>query len=73
MQTDVPGVFCRNLTLTRMVKGTLIYGEALYQDNINEYKLLNKKEITIDGIKISKRIEEVAEAYSEGIINYVKR
>ncbi|MFH1004501.1 MAG: N-acetylmuramoyl-L-alanine amidase [Bacteroidota bacterium] len=72
MQTDVPGVFCRNLTLTRIVKGTLVYGESLYQDNINECKLLNKKEIMIDEIKTSKRVEEVAESYFEGIMNYVK-
>ena len=33
---------------------------------------LTKKEIEIDGIKTSKRVEEIAEAYYKGIINYVK-
>jgi len=70
--TDASGVFCRNLALTRMVKGTLCYGESLYQDNINECKALSKKEIKVDGIETSKRVEEVAEAYFEGIMNYVK-
>ena len=70
--TGVNGVFCRNLTLTRTVKGTLCYGESLYQDNINECKALSKKEITVDGIRTSKRVEEVADAYFQGIMNYVK-
>lgn len=72
LNTGAKGVFCRNLALTRMVKGTLCYGESLYQDNINECKALSKLEITIDGIKTSKRVEEVADAYFEGIMKYVK-
>ncbi|MBI4931535.1 MAG: N-acetylmuramoyl-L-alanine amidase [Bacteroidetes bacterium] len=72
ISTGTNGVFCRNLALTRMVKGTLCYGESLYQDNINECKALSKKEIKIDGIETSKRVEEVAEAYFQGIINFVK-
>ncbi|MBI4945123.1 MAG: N-acetylmuramoyl-L-alanine amidase [Bacteroidetes bacterium] len=76
--TSVNGVFCRNLTLTRMVKGTLCYGESLYQDNIKECKALSKKDASTplsvtNGIKTSKRVEEVAKAYYEGIINYVKK
>ena len=64
MQTNANGVFCRNLALTRMVKGTLCYGESLYQDNIYECKALSQKD--------SNRVEEVAEGYFQGIINYVK-
>ena len=71
--TDAPGVFCRNLALTRMVRGTLCYGESLYQDNIDECKALSKAEITIDGIKTSKRVQEVADAYFNGVMNYVKQ
>ena len=72
MTTGVNGVFCRNLALTRMVKGALCYGESLYQDNINECKALSKNEITVDEMKSSKRVEEVAEGYFQGIINYMK-
>ena len=64
MKTNETGVYCRNLTLTRKVHGVICYGESLYQDNINECKLLSQKD--------SKRVEEVAEAYFEGIMNYVK-
>ena len=77
ISTDVNGVFCRNLALTRMVRGTLCYGESLYQDNINECKALSKKDASTplsvtDGVATSKRVEEVAEGYFEGIMNYVK-
>ena len=73
MKTDVNGVYCRNLSMTRKVKGPVCYGESLYQDNINECKALNKKEIKIEGMETSKRVEEVAEAYFQGIMNYVNR
>jgi N-acetylmuramoyl-L-alanine amidase len=73
IRTNAMGVYCRNLTLTRKINGIVCYGESLYQDNLNECKALSKKEINIDGIETSKRVEEVAEAYFEGIINYVKR
>jgi hypothetical protein len=73
MKTGASGVFCRNLTLTRKVKGVICYGESLYQDNVNECKLLSKKEIKVGEMETSKRVEEVAEAYFNGIMNYVKR
>ena len=72
MKTDVNGVYCRNLTLTRKVKGVICYGESLYQDNINECKALSKKEIKIGELETSKRVAEVAEAYYQGIVNYMK-
>lgn len=72
-KTSVRGVYERNLALTRMIKGTVVYGETLYQDNIKECVMLNKKEFEIDGIKYSARIKQVADAYYEGIINYFSK
>lgn len=72
LTTGAAGVFCRNLSLTRTVKGTLCYGESLYQDNRNEYKLLSKKEVKIGEMTTAKRVEEVANAYYQGIMKYVK-
>ena len=72
MKTEVNGVYCRNLTLTRKVKGVVCYGESHYQDNINECKALSKKDVKIGEMETSKRVEEVAEAYFQGIMNYVK-
>ena len=75
LPTEMPGVYCRNLTLTRMVHGTLVYGETLYKDYINELKLLSKEDIDFNEVfhfKTSSRVQQVANAYYEAIINYVK-
>ncbi len=65
--TEKKGVFCRNLQLTRYIHSPLVYGETLYQDNIDECKLLN---LESDKTK-NKRVQQVAEAYYQGILNYV--
>lgn len=63
-----PGVYCRNLQLTRYIHSPLVYGETLYQDNMIECIALNKE---CDKIK-NARVQQVAEAYFQGILNYVK-
>ncbi len=63
------GVYCRNLQLTRYVQGPLVYGETLYQDNINECTALNKE---CDKTK-NLRIQQVAEAYFQGILSYAEK
>jgi N-acetylmuramoyl-L-alanine amidase len=68
MKTSKEGVYCRNLQLTRYVHSPLVYGESLYQDNINEAQLLNKE---TDKRK-NERIQKVAEAYYQGILNYIQ-
>lgn len=65
------GVFARNLALTRLVHGPLCYGETLIQNNKAEYEILGKKDFVINGIPCSKRLEEVAQAYFEGIKSYL--
>jgi hypothetical protein len=65
-----PGIFCRNLLLTRCIHGILCYGETLIQDNAEEAYRLAKKDITIDGIATSSRVVEVAQAYFKGICQY---
>jgi hypothetical protein len=45
-----------------------VYGETLYQDNMNECISLNKE---CDKTK-NERVQQVAEAYFQGILNYVK-
>ncbi len=68
LSTNEIGVYCRNLQLTRYVHGPLVYGETLYQDNINECVLLNKE---CDKTK-NERVQQVAESYFQGILNYTK-
>ena len=36
IKTPSNGVYCRNLVLCRTINSPLVYGECLYQDNINE-------------------------------------
>jgi len=67
LPTDEQGVYCRNLQLTRYVHSPLVYGETLYQDNLNEAVLLSKEK---DKTK-NERIKQVAEAYYLGILNYI--
>lgn len=70
--TAVKGVYVRQLALNKMVKGVVIYGETLYQDNAQESTLLHNKTLTINGVLYSERVAQVAEAYYQGIINYYK-
>ena len=69
LTTEKKGVYGRNLQLTRYIHGPLVYGETLYQDNINECKALNKES---DKTK-NERIKEVAEAYYLGIKDYLNQ
>ena len=62
-----PGVYCRNLQLTRCVNGPLVYGETLYQYNINECIALNRNTDKTKNI----RVQQVAEAYFQGVLNFV--
>ncbi len=70
--TEKPGVYARNLGLTRNIKGVLCYGESLCQDNITEAAWLNQQLIQAGDMKTSSRIRMVADAYYEGILNYAK-
>jgi len=72
LSTSERGVYSRDLALTRLIRGPLVYSEPLYQDNNRECILLTAKDDSISGYAISKRIEQVAEAYYEGILEYIK-
>jgi len=66
----VPGVYARNLALTRRVRSTLCYGETLLQDNIEEAQRLAQTDVDIDGIQTSSRVVAVAKAYFKGICRF---
>lgn len=65
------GIFARNLALTRLVHSPVCYGETLVQNNIDECQNLSQADFVIGGKKCSSRIKQVAEAYYEGIRNYL--
>ena len=58
-----PGVFARNLTLTRLISGPVCYGESLCQDARSEVFRLNRREVKVGGRWVSSRVQEVASAY----------
>lgn len=68
LYTGKPGVFCRNLQLTRYIHGPLVYGETLYQDNIAECIMLNQETDKLKNI----RVNQAADAYYKGIKGYVE-
>jgi hypothetical protein len=72
LSTSSPGVYCRNLALCRKINSPLVYGESLYQDNVNEAKLLMQADYDIYGIKANNRVKQVAESYFISVIQYLK-
>lgn len=73
LSTSSKGVFCRNLALCRTINSPLVYGETLYQDNINECQKLNANDFEINGLKLPKRIYEVAQCYYSALNSYFNR
>lgn len=71
-KTTRQGVYTRNLSMTRLIHGPLVYGETLYQDNKFEARMLADMSITDIQSKqtTSKRVMQVADAYFEGISNW---
>jgi len=67
-----PGVYARNLSLTRMIRGAMIYGESLNQDYTKEAMQLGKKDLTIEGIAVSRRVKDVADAYVAAVLEYAQ-
>lgn len=73
LPTDKGGVFARNLSLTRLIQGPMCFGEALYQDNVDECRRLNRKEMLLPGMKtrLPARLKDVVNAYVEGVLEYI--
>ncbi len=74
LPTSQDGVFARNLSLTRMIQGPMCFGEALYQDNVDECLRLNRKEISLPGMEtqLPARLKEAVNGYVEGVLKYVQ-
>lgn len=67
---QAPGVYCRNLALTRLIHSPVCYGETLIQNNEMEAYRLALRDIFIKETVCSSRIQQVAQAYFEGIKQY---
>jgi N-acetylmuramoyl-L-alanine amidase len=68
--TGVPGVFGRNLYLTRAPKCPTTYAECFLQNNRDELAKLANRDIKINGKAISSRVIDVADCYYIGIVKY---
>lgn len=69
-----PGVYARNLYLTRSIKSPIVYVESLYQDNVEEAKRLVLKDFKIEeGYYTSSRVKEVADAYVESVKEWIDK
>lgn len=66
------GVYLRNLSLTRQVNGTLVYGETLYQDHVKESLRLTERSSTDGNVQLPVRVHEVADAYYKGLLEYLQ-
>lgn len=77
--TDHPGVYARNLPQLRMIRGTVIYGETLLQDNHKEAAALSNRTIRITDpetgkvLTASQRESDVAEGYVNGLIAFLQQ
>lgn len=67
-----PGVYARNLTLTRSVTSPLVYGESLCQEYPAEALALSRTPFKVAGIPTSERVAQVAEAYMAGILRWAR-
>ncbi len=70
ISTSQKGVYCRQLILCNKINSPLVYGESLYQDNVNECDWLMKNTVTIYGIKTNDRVIKVARSYYNAILYY---
>lgn len=70
--SENPGVYCRNLLLTRYIISPLVYGESMCQDNYKECQLLSQNDYEYKKHKVPRRIYEVADAYFNAIMMYFK-
>ncbi|HEV8513974.1 MAG TPA: hypothetical protein VGQ59_11890 [Cyclobacteriaceae bacterium] len=75
--TDYDGVYCRNLAMTRTIRGPVVYLEALLQDNKNEAVVLAKKDYVLDHpqygkMMVPKRCYDVAMSIVKGITDWLE-
>jgi len=76
-RTDYDGVYCRNLAMTRTVRGPLVYLEALLQDNEKEAVELSKQDFVLDHptygkMMVPKRCYEIAMCVVKGITAWLE-
>ncbi len=70
LPTEAPGVYARNMSLTRYVKGPICYGESFCQDERKIAIELAKNDTLVAGHAMPKILVKVAEAYYEALVEF---
>jgi hypothetical protein len=68
--TGVPGIYSRNLFMTRVIEGPVCYAECLLQNNVDEIRRLSKHDLVVGRLKVSRRVQDVAECFYAGVLKY---
>jgi hypothetical protein len=66
------GVYSRQLILCNKINSPLVYGESLYQDNVDESKWLMDNSKTAWGVTTNERVYLVAKSYYNAVKLYFK-
>ena len=77
LATDFDGVYCRNLAITRLIRGPIVYGESLLQDNLETARKLSKKDYEFFHPEIGKLYfpslcADIARAYEESLLLFIE-
>jgi len=70
---NAPGVYARNLVLTRFINGPVCYGESFCQDSRTEFLQLYTPEGTAEAAMQLPRLQQTAEAYYLGVLDYFEQ
>ena len=70
--TGTPGVYARNLAMTRFTRAPICFIELLCQDNLQEARRLADTSLSIGPVKTSPRVKEMADALHYGIMDYTR-
>jgi N-acetylmuramoyl-L-alanine amidase len=71
--TGSAGVFSRNLNLCRLINSPLVYGECLYQDNVEESKWLMQNNMDCNGTLTNERVYLVAQSYYKALMRFFRK
>lgn len=72
LKTNSLGVYSRNLSLTRKVRGTICYGETLFMDNKNEFMSLIDSKLDFEKSNFGEKIYKISEVYFQSVIDYLQ-
>lgn len=73
LYTGQRGVYARNLNLCRDVHAPLVYGETIFQDNLDEARRLARRDALYKNQAVSARILDVANSYFHGLLRYLEQ